>query len=114
MQSLSLEHVIQVCVYAYLWAIKHKNQVPRIILFNVRDGDKWEIKSRDGISGLKRVVEEVLRAKYSTRGTLTTEKFLKKCAKTVKEVERMNGTRDACLDQGEIFGEEARTAQVSF
>lgn len=61
--------------------------LPRIILFNVRDGEKWEILPKGGAASLRNVVEEVLRTKYSTRGTLTADEFLKKCAEMNAEVE---------------------------
>jgi hypothetical protein len=87
--QLSLEHVIQVCTYAYLWCTQHKRQSPpHIFLFNVRDGEKLEIVPRDGVPSLRKVVEEVLIAKYTTEKTLTTEEFLEKCAKTAAEVKR--------------------------
>lgn len=92
--KLSLEHAVQACIYAYLWAFNGQrgqqgdvSPLPRIILFNVRDGESWEIKPKDGAVSLRNIVEEVLRAKYSTRGILTTDEFLKKCAKTNAEVE---------------------------
>jgi hypothetical protein len=86
--ELSYQHVVQACVYAYLWSNKHKRETPpRISLFNVRDGEKWEIVPHKGVAGLRDVVEESLVAKYSTKDKLTTDEFLKKCAKTRAEVE---------------------------
>lgn len=92
--KLLSEHAAQVCIYAYLWALRTQrgkrsglSPLPRIILFNVRDGEKWEILPKGGVASLRNVVEEVLRAKYSTRGTLTTDEFLKKCVETNAEVE---------------------------
>ncbi|KAE9976029.1 hypothetical protein BLS_002279 [Venturia inaequalis] len=85
---LSLEHVIQACVYAYLWCTRTKSSSPpRIILFNVRDGEKWEIKPLGGIEALRTLVEDVLRARYSTRGELPTDEFLKKCKRTSAEIQ---------------------------
>lgn len=51
---LSLEHVVQACAYAYLWSLKHKmRELPSIILFNLRDGERWEITSPSGVAGVK-------------------------------------------------------------
>lgn len=87
--KLSLQHAIQACIYAHLWCHEHKRKTPpRIILFNVRDGEKWDIVPRDGVASLRRVVGETLVAKYSTNDTLTTNEFLKKCAKAKAEVEK--------------------------
>ncbi|KUI65081.1 hypothetical protein VM1G_01289 [Cytospora mali] len=89
--QLSLEHAIQVCTYAYLWSIRHRAEgLPRIILFNVRNGEKWEITSCNGVSGLKSLIEDVLRAKYTTNGMPETDEFLKKCTKTLVEVQSGN------------------------
>lgn len=84
----SRQHVIQACVYAYLWSIKHKQEIPpRIILFNVRDGEKWKIVPRDGVASLRAVVEALV-AKYSTKETLTADQFLEICASTKAEADR--------------------------
>ncbi|KAF2635158.1 P-loop containing nucleoside triphosphate hydrolase protein [Massarina eburnea CBS 473.64] len=87
--ELRPEHAVQACVYAYLWCKEHKQkEPPRLMLFNVRDGERREIVPRDGLASLKSVIEETLVAKYSTKETLTTDEFLKKCAKTKAEVEK--------------------------
>lgn len=92
--QLSLEHVIQACIYAYLWSTKHKRVTPpRIILFNIRDGEKWEIVPRDGVASLRDVVEETLIAKFSSKKTMTTDEFLKKCESTKAEVDEGFGKK---------------------
>ncbi|KAH7077503.1 hypothetical protein BKA63DRAFT_592679 [Paraphoma chrysanthemicola] len=61
-------HAIRACIYAYLWTYKHKRPTPpRIILFNDRDGEKWDIVPPDGVASMRSVEEETLVAKYSTR-----------------------------------------------
>lgn len=92
--ELLLEHALQACIYAYLWAHHrqrdqefNESPLPRIILFNIRDGERWEIVPKEGAVSLRSVVEELLRAKYTTRGISTTEEFVEKCAKTSAEVE---------------------------
>lgn len=62
--------------------------LPYIILFNVHNRESWEIMPKGGAASLRKVVEKVLRAKYSTRGKLTTDEFLKKYAKITIEVDR--------------------------
>lgn len=87
--QLSHMHAIQACIYAYLWSNKLKRGVPpRIILFNVRDGEKWEMTPRDGVASLRRLLEKTLVAKFSTTDILTTDEFLEKCARTRTEVEK--------------------------
>ncbi|KAI1460463.1 P-loop containing nucleoside triphosphate hydrolase protein [Annulohypoxylon moriforme] len=87
---LSLEHVVQACAYAYLWAFKHKlSALPRVILFNLRDGERWEITSPAGIAGVKSLLQDVLRAKFSTEGEISTDKFLENCRRVREEVSEM-------------------------
>ncbi|KAL7627274.1 hypothetical protein AAE478_001463 [Parahypoxylon ruwenzoriense] len=88
--KLTLEHVAQACAYAYLWAIKYGlSNLPRVILFNVRDGEKREITCPYGISGARRLIEEILRAKYSTTEEDSIDEFLERCQRTIGDVEKL-------------------------
>ncbi|KAF5687510.1 p-loop containing protein [Fusarium denticulatum] len=83
--SLSNEHVIQTCVYAYLLG-SESGKLPRIILYNVRDGDKREIVPRHGIEGLRQLITSVLRLRYTSQGEMTYEEFIKRCNSTTRKV----------------------------
>ncbi|KAG4290710.1 hypothetical protein FPRO06_02596 [Fusarium proliferatum] len=83
--SLSNEHVIQTCVYAYLLG-SESGKLPRIILYNVRDGDKREIIPRHGIEGLRQLISSVLRLRYTSKGEMTYEEFIKGCSNTTWKV----------------------------
>ncbi|CAI6088675.1 unnamed protein product [Clonostachys chloroleuca] len=72
--QLSYQHAIQACAYAYLL------KLPRVILYNVRNGQKWEIIPRDGQEGLRHMIESVLRLKYTTTGKVSDEEFTEICA----------------------------------
>ncbi|KAI1209450.1 P-loop containing nucleoside triphosphate hydrolase protein [Annulohypoxylon truncatum] len=87
---LSLEHVVQACAYAYLWARKHAlPALPRVVLFNLRDGERWEITSPADVAGVKGLLRDVLRAKYSTEGKISTDAFLESCRSVRDEVAGM-------------------------
>ncbi|KAJ4318212.1 hypothetical protein N0V84_006968 [Fusarium piperis] len=81
--KLSDQHVIQACAYAYLL------KLPCAILYNVRTGEKWEITPRDGLKGLRQLIEDVLRLKYTTQGKMSDEEFTEKRAKQVLEVMKL-------------------------
>ncbi|KAF5574447.1 p-loop containing protein [Fusarium pseudoanthophilum] len=83
--SLSNEHVIQTCVYAYLLG-SESGKLPRIILYNVRDGDKREIIPRHGLEGLRHLITSVLRLRYTSKGETTYEEFIKRCNSTTRKV----------------------------
>lgn len=56
------------------------------MLYNVRDGHKWEITPRDGQEGLRRMLESVLRLKHTTTGNMSDEEFIEGCARVSLEV----------------------------
>ncbi|KAK3398452.1 P-loop containing nucleoside triphosphate hydrolase protein [Sordaria brevicollis] len=78
--QLSNEHVIQVCAYAYLL------ELPHIILYNVRNGEKWKITPREGQEGLRSMIESVLRLKHTTKGKMSDEEFTEMCTGLSLEV----------------------------
>jgi hypothetical protein len=78
--QLSYHHAIQACAYTYLL------KIPHVILYNVRNGEKWEIISRDGQKGLRHMIESVLRLKYTTIGKVSDEEFTETCTGTRLEV----------------------------
>ncbi|KAL6872768.1 P-loop containing nucleoside triphosphate hydrolase protein [Trichoderma novae-zelandiae] len=83
--QLSNTHIVQACTYAYLMA-SESGRVPRIMLYNVRDGQKLEISPRDGREGLRRMIESVLRLKYTPASGMEDEAFMEMCAKATQEV----------------------------
>ncbi|KKO97350.1 hypothetical protein THAR02_10542 [Trichoderma harzianum] len=85
---LSNSHVIQACTYAYLLGLT------RIMLYNVRDGEKWEIIPHDGQEGLRRMIESVLRVKYTTTGQMNDKEFIDMCAKVMLEVSSLDDSRE--------------------
>ncbi|KAG8665829.1 hypothetical protein FPOAC2_10914 [Fusarium poae] len=92
-QQLSNEHIVQVCVYAYLLGYKD-GKLPRIILFNVRDGDKREIIPRDGLAGLRKLITNVLRLRYTAVGEVSYEDFIQRCTEITQRVMRLSDGKD--------------------
>lgn len=86
--SLRLEHVAQVAIYGYLWykECPHKERptLPSLILYNVQNGEKWEVKTTQ--KKLKGFIEGVLKAKYTSKGEKDRSTFLEECRKTSEEV----------------------------
>ncbi|KAK4164002.1 P-loop containing nucleoside triphosphate hydrolase protein [Cladorrhinum sp. PSN259] len=78
--QLSNQHVIQACAYAYLLGL------PRVILYNARNGQRWDIASRDGQEGLRSMIDHVLKLKYTAKGKLSDEKFTQMCAEESLQV----------------------------
>ncbi|QYT01979.1 DNA helicase [Trichoderma simmonsii] len=90
---LSNEHIVQACTYAYLLAAR-SGQVPRIILYNVRDGKKLEITPRDGLEGLRRMIESVLRLKYTAEKGMEDDEFTEMCTRTTRQVLDLDDPRE--------------------
>ncbi|GKT98665.1 hypothetical protein FLAG1_00559 [Fusarium langsethiae] len=85
--QLTNEHIIQACVYGYLLGSSPAyGKLPRIILYNVRDGDKREIIPRDGLAGLRKLIKNVLRLRYTATGEVSYEEFIQRCTETTQKV----------------------------
>ncbi|KAK0488696.1 P-loop containing nucleoside triphosphate hydrolase protein [Armillaria novae-zelandiae] len=88
--ALSHEHVIQVIIYGYLWAMANQMQpFPRLVLYNVKNNEKWEIETT--LVCAKRVIEEVLQIKHTTNKQRSLDEFLNDCADVQKEVAQLLG-----------------------
>ncbi|KAJ8128539.1 hypothetical protein O1611_g5094 [Lasiodiplodia mahajangana] len=83
--QLSNEHICQACMYAYLLDPQTR-ELPRIIIYNVRDGEKIEIAPRDGREGLRRMIEDILRLKWTALREKTHEEFIEEGAEILNEV----------------------------
>ncbi|KAJ7185907.1 hypothetical protein C8R46DRAFT_388296 [Mycena filopes] len=63
---LSLENVIQAAIYGFVYAMQVGRQdLPRVILFNIRDGEKLEIKGQ--MDDVRKLIVELLSKKYLER-----------------------------------------------
>jgi hypothetical protein len=83
--SLKLDHVAQIVQYGLLWVNQHPDApFPRLLLFNVLDGERWEISTAKE-EALKFVVG-VFRAKH-TNTKLTDDEFLQQCKRTSDEAQ---------------------------
>ncbi|KAH7102416.1 P-loop containing nucleoside triphosphate hydrolase protein [Auriculariales sp. MPI-PUGE-AT-0066] len=92
---LSLEHVVQAVTYAHLWWMqqqpkqkqrRHIPEFPNIVLFNVRTGEKWDIRSTP--EQAQAIIEATLRAKYTSEGEPSIDEFLHKTAVIIDSVEK--------------------------
>ena len=84
-QWLKLEHVAQIVQYGLLWANKHSDApFPRLLLFNVLDGERWEIFTTK--EEALEFVMGVFRAKR-TRTKLTDDEFRRQYEKTSDEAQ---------------------------
>ncbi|KAI8717117.1 DNA helicase [Fusarium sp. LHS14.1] len=73
-----------------VWEIKFVSQLSSqhacAMLYNLRTGEKWEITPRDGLQGLQKLIQDVLKLKYTTERKMSDEEFIGKCSKERLEV----------------------------
>jgi hypothetical protein len=82
---LKLEDVAQTVQYGLLWANAHPDTpFPRLLLFKVLDGERWEISTTE--EEAREFVVGVFRAKR-TRTKLTDDEFRQQCEKTSNEAQ---------------------------
>ncbi|XEU96875.1 hypothetical protein FSHL1_002160 [Fusarium sambucinum] len=93
--QLTNEHIVQVCVYAYLLGAAHKySKLPRIMLYNVKDGDKREIIPRGGLDGLRKLITNVMKLRYTTAGEVSYEVFIQRCTETTQRIMNLSDGKD--------------------
>ena len=84
-KSFKLDHIAQTVQYGLLWAITHPDApFPRLLLFNVLDGERWEISTTK--EEAQEFVEGVIRTKR-TRTKLTDDEFRSQCESTSDEAQ---------------------------
>ena len=84
-KSLKLDHVAQTVQYGLLWSIEYPDApFPRLLLFNVSDGECWEISTTK--EEAQEFVEGVIRAKR-TRTKLTDDEFRSQYENTSDEAQ---------------------------
>lgn len=82
-QTLKLESVAQIVAYGWLWQDSHPDApFPRLVVFNVLDGERWEISTTK--EEAREVVVGLLRAKRPAT-KLTDDEFREQCEKTLGE-----------------------------
>lgn len=88
--ALSYEHVIQVVICGYLWAMANQMQpFPRLVLYNVKNNERWEIETT--LACAKQVIEEILKIKYGANEQRCLDELLKGCADVQEEVAQLLG-----------------------
>ncbi|KAJ7432884.1 hypothetical protein B0H11DRAFT_2123495 [Mycena galericulata] len=95
-RNLMAQHVVQVLVYAFIWAATNNRPfLPRIYLFNARDGQKLEIGGNLELENVRMLVMKLVRAQRS-REELSLDEFLERCAETKAAVERQQYSTQFC------------------
>lgn len=72
--ELSLEHKIQVIIYAFLWKIQYPLSQKKFKILNIKTGECLELNA--DIKILTKVVVSLINGKYSTQKSMTDMEFL--------------------------------------
>jgi hypothetical protein len=92
-ESLSMGHIAQVVFYGFRWFDEQPAELqkvlkfPRLVLFNVRDGTKWEIAMT--FEKATTFAREVLRARDTGDEGVSDADFLERCRQVREEVARV-------------------------
>jgi hypothetical protein len=72
---------------AFLWVMLNggiDTPFPRIVLFNVRDGTRWDIETT--LAEARQLIAGVLRSKYTSKVPISHVEFLQQCERTRAEI----------------------------
>jgi len=84
--SITVEHKLQVVLYAWLWKITHPGKQTRqktreTRILNIKTGEKWLLNA--SMEELTTVVVALLRGKYEREPPKTDEEFVQECRKAI-------------------------------
>jgi len=75
--ELSLEHFLQVMVYAWLWRQVHPEEAKQVRLFNIRTNEVYECRATD--ERLDEVIRILMLGRYGDREKQQNETFVQRC-----------------------------------
>jgi hypothetical protein len=77
-QQISIDHLLQVVIYAWLWRTVNPESTKKVKIFNIKNGEVMELHAT--IDELTEIMVELLRGKYEKVERLDDEYFLKQFA----------------------------------
>jgi hypothetical protein len=73
--QITIDHKLQLIIYAWLWQLTHPNQPKQYRLFNIKSGELWKLDA--SLESLTQIVVELLRDKYEKSNIpKTDEEFI--------------------------------------
>ena len=74
-QQITIDHLLQVVIYAWLWCTINPESTKKVKIFNIKNGEVMELHAT--IDELTEIMVELLRGKYEKVERLNDQQFLK-------------------------------------
>jgi len=75
--AITLDHKLQVILYAWIWHLLHPDS-PRVVkIYNVKTNEKWVLNASQG--AMEYIVVALLKNKYDKKKILEIDDFVEKC-----------------------------------
>lgn len=82
--AITMEHKLQVILYAWIWAHLHPTEYRKIMIYNVRTNEKYILKA--DLHSWTFIIVELLKHKYGERPVLENGDFVKKCSDVLDKI----------------------------
>ena len=82
--AITMEHKLQVILYAWIWAHLHPTEYRKIMIYNVRTNEKYILKA--DLHSWTFIIVELLKHKYGDRPVLENGDFVKKCKDVLDKI----------------------------
>ena len=82
--SLSLDHKLQLVIYAWLWKMTRPSKIKKFKLFNIKSGEVLVLNAT--MEQLNYIMIELLKGKYFVQEKKSDEEFLKECIGKMESV----------------------------
>lgn len=76
--DITLEHLLQLVIYAWIWRVAKKNEYREFKILNIKTGEIQRLNATD--EQLSNIVFELFKNKYNKYTKRTDEEFLQECA----------------------------------
>ena len=74
--QLSIEHMLQVVFYAWIWKLLYPDQEKKFILFNIKTGEMMQLLDDVDVSVLSSIIIQLIKGKYEQSVPLDETTFL--------------------------------------
>lgn len=81
--TISIDHILQTCIYAWLWRTLYPNDKREVKIFNIKTGEILRLNATN--EDLTHIVVSILKGKYVENSPKTDDEFLNECSTSLNE-----------------------------
>jgi len=85
--ELSIEHFLQLMIYAWIWRTVYPAKQKKFCLFNIRSNEVYELQNTEGLTDVMKIL---ICSKYNREELETDNEFIEKCHHMLKKTRELS------------------------